>query len=293
MTRRLPADDTTRTRFVPGDYYQPGDYFENVLRRNATAYFLAALAHHHKPVLQSLKKLVLPAYRAAIEELRAANQSQEAEDLSLTWVDARVCDRPKRLEEILKTSHRLASLHHLKESLDEWGNRFGLNLHRILDAALASVAAWYADPRRPLKWNHLKATQPEAMVPTTTVPFQVNAWSPRAEPKIAARRRMTASLLQQLETYLDSVEMCRRGEGWKQVPTKDEVEDHFRLLAMYQVDQLTISEIARKVARAEDAEKERKRIAAAIDSAGELIAGNDWFWWKRKASKGGRPKKSR
>jgi hypothetical protein len=47
--KQQPTDGAPlRIRLTPGDYYEQGDYFERLMRRNATAYFLATLARHHK-----------------------------------------------------------------------------------------------------------------------------------------------------------------------------------------------------------------------------------------------------
>jgi hypothetical protein len=292
--KRQPTDGTaTRIRLTSGDYYEPGDYFERVLRRNATAYFLATLARHHKQVLRVLKGQVLPAFRNAVEELEAANRRQEAQELREVWGTVNVIGRDGRLDQLVNDLPGVDSLRALKESLARWAFRFGLNIPRLRDTALATVAAWHADPDRRLLWNHWRASEPEALVPKDVVIFEVNAWSPRAEPKVEARRRMRKFLLEQVEKYLDGVERDRLSQGWQPAPTKDQIEEHCRLLALYQVDGLSISEIARRQgAAAEKVDRQRKGVAAAIDSAGQLIAGRDWPVWKRKASQGGRPRKA-
>ena len=67
MTRVPTKRANMRTHFTHGDFYQPDDYFEGILRRNATAYFLAEIARNHRNVLRDLKTTILPVYRNAVQ----------------------------------------------------------------------------------------------------------------------------------------------------------------------------------------------------------------------------------
>jgi hypothetical protein len=298
MARR-PADTaatrTRLTRLTPGDFYEAGDLFETILRRNATAYFLSVIARNHRHVLCDLATHVLPAYREAVEELRTAGDAAVADELCQNWVLVQVVRRPEWLEELASRFPGSQHIRRLKNKLYEWANRYRLNLPHLADTALATVAAWLGDPDRAeqLLWNHYQATDFEPMIPTAKVQFAVEAWSPRGETEANARRRLQESLLGQLDQYMAQVKADKAGLKWRPSPTKTEIESHMGWLALYQVEGLSISEIARRcLDKGEGVGTARKRIAAGIDSAGELLAGDAWPDWKRRPSRGGRPKKS-
>ena len=279
-----------RVRLVPGDYYQPDDLFEGLLRRNATAYLLAAIAGQHKQVLHNLRDTVLPPFAAALNGLLAAERITEEAELRENWQDVRRVQRNEHLEELIHSLPEVRALRTLQEAVGNWASRHHLDLPRLVDTALATVAAWHADPKRArwLPWNHYQVRRPEPFLPESGEPFKVCGWSPRGETKVEARLRMTTAV----EAYLDQIESKVVALGWKPAPTKIEIKKHVEWLAQYQVDGLNITDIARQIGDKKDKGigTVRKKIAAGIDSAGELIAGADWPRWKRPASKGGRPK---
>ena len=281
MTREL-------VHFISGDYYQPGSLAERQLRTNATAYFLEAIARHHPQVLHNLKESVLPAFRAAVNGLRGVEcpdptRQAPIDDLQATWPDVRVDKRVEHLTELIREHPCVVALGCLNVALRTWAERHHLTLPRLLETGLATVAAWHREKWRcrELLWNHWQAQQPEPLE-LHCAPFSAPGWSPDGEPKEHARRRLLAAV----EIYLDQVERQVRQDGWRPSPTRSEIESHVQWLAQYQIDGTSINQIA-------GVEDQRKTIAAGIENAGELIAGDDWRWWKRQPAKGGRPKKSR
>jgi hypothetical protein len=278
-------------RLVSGDYYKPGSPFERQLRTNATAYFLEAIARHHRHVLSDLKKNVLPDFRAAVAGLQGVEHPTRqsiAEDLRITWRDVRCDRRVGYLAELIEENPQVGALASLSAAVMTWAQRHHLNLPRLLETSLATVAAWHSDEKscRKLLWNHWPARQPEQLA-LDCEPFLARGWSPDGETRAHARQR----ILTAVDEYLDQVEKQVRQDGWRPSPTKAEIESHVEWLALYQIDGISHSEIARGAGAPSDrVEIERKRIAAGIDSAGELIAGAAWRGWKRPPAKGGRPK---
>jgi hypothetical protein len=103
---------------------------------------------------------------------------------------------------------------------------------------------------------------------------------------------MSKAVLDNLKAYLDSREKAAIDAGMVPTPPAKRAAEHFKWLALYQVKGLSLTAIARQCRESEcDLERERKKIAAGVEDAGQRVAASEWPRWRRSYAKGGRPRK--
>ena len=122
--------------------------------------------------------------------------------------------------------------------------------------------------------------------------FSTFGWSPSAESRAVAKKRIVEAFERAIPEYLDKIDRNWKQAGRQRTPQSLNGE-HFKWLVRYQVGGQRIADIVKEAvdsghflsAEAESGSA-RKQVAVAINTAAELPIGSEWQGWLRPRQKG-------
>ncbi len=230
-----------------GEYEQPGAAGSRFLARGR---FLQAVRRIVPDVLDDL----------AGEPYALYEQLAQATELP---------DRAEWQEYLSATPDSDAALVPLRDNLQSWAQRWHLETDWCLERALDTLGFWHRWPGSYLlqrKWGgrghaFWHALNAEERCFTFTHP----GWEPTEDTRANAARAIRAEFKKRLSEYLDEIDHLARHRGYVPTPKKRVGDDHFDWLVMYQVQELSYPQIARRVCL------ERQSVTDGIKDAARLI----------------------